>query len=127
MDRLATCVRRLRNEEGPVGNQFDVNLDALTASSGEYADVAADAYRIPADLNDKIGDPNTVAGADQYGALFASRFIPSLEGAAKLLTGIGDGINNTAKLILTTAGFYQKANDVATDQASHLTKPPIIG
>ena len=107
-------------------NRFAVNLDQLKSSSGEYKDVADAAYRIPADLNDKIGDPNTVAGDDQYGVLFASRFVPALEGAAKLLTNVGDGIHNTAKMILTTAGFYQKANDTATDNASHLTKPPII-
>jgi hypothetical protein len=108
-----------------VDNNFAVNPDQLTEASGEYADSAADAYRIPADLNDKIGDPNTIAGDDQYGALFAGKIVPSLEGAAKLLTGVGDGINNTSKLILTTRDFYLKANDVATDQASNLANHTI--
>lgn len=106
-------------------NGFAVNLDDLAASSGEYADVADAAHRIPDDVLDKIGDPNLIAGGDQYGALFAGKIIPSLEGAAQLLTGVGDGINNTSKLILTTRDFYLKANDVATDQASNLANHTI--
>lgn len=103
-------------------NRFAVNLPELAASSGEYGDVADDAVRIPANVRDKIGDPNLIAGGDQYGALFAGRIAPSIDGTERLSTGVGDGIRNTSKLIMTTHDFYVKANEVATDHASNLSK-----
>jgi hypothetical protein len=125
MDPLVICARREKNEEDLVADRFAVNLDEMAASSGAYGDVADAATRIPADVNDKIGDPNTIAGDDQYGALFANRIAPAIEGAGQLLHGVGDGLHNTSKMILTTVGFYAKANDVATDQAHNLTNHTI--
>jgi hypothetical protein len=104
-----------------VDNRFAVNLDDMTASSEEYGDVADAAYRIPLTVSNKIGDPNLIAGADQYGQLFASRIAPAIEGATQLLNGVGDGIHNTSKMIVTTRDFYAKANDINAEQASNLT------
>lgn len=106
-------------------NQFAVNLPELTASADPYGDVGDDAYRIPANVNDKIGDPNTIAGDDQYGALFANRIAPAIEGASQLLFGVGDGLHNTSKLIVTTAALYNKADQVNAEQAGNLTNHTI--
>src|SRR5579863_1361522 len=82
-DPPAICARRLRSEEDLVDNRFAANLDDMTDSSGEYAAVADSAYQIPATVSNKIGDPNLIAGPDQYGQLFANRIAPAIEGAAQ--------------------------------------------
>jgi hypothetical protein len=103
-----------------VDNRFAVNLDDLKASSEGYGDVADSAYRIPLTVSNKVGDPNLIAGADQYGQLYASRIAPAIEGATQLLNGVGDGIHNTSKMILTTHDFYAKADDINAEQAGNL-------
>lgn len=108
-----------------MGNNFDANLPELTASADPYGDVGDDAYRIPANVNDKTGDPDTIAGDDQYGALFASRIAPAIVGAAQLSHGIGDGLHNTSKLIVTTAALYNKADQVNAEQAGNLANHTI--
>ncbi len=102
-------------------NRFAVNLPELAASSGEYEDVADAAHRIPPTVTNKVGDPNLIAGGDKYGQLYANRIAPALDGAHQLLNGVGDGIRNTSKMIMTTHDFYVKANDHAIDNASSLT------
>lgn len=106
-------------------NQFAVNLDDMTASSKEYEDVASSAQRIPLTVSNKVGDPNLIAGADEFGQLYANRIAPAMEGAAQLLNGVGDGIHNTSKMIVTTRDFYAKANDINAEQAGNLANHPI--
>ena len=48
-----------------------------------------------------------------------------MKGRRQLLHGVGDGLHNTSKLILTTAGLYDKANQVNAEQAGNLTNHTI--
>lgn len=113
-----------------MADNFAANLPGLRSNAGDFGNVASGLNRIRGTVNNEIPDPKLIAAGqdgdnDQFTDLFASKIAPALQGADQLLLGMHDGVNNQHDLLLTTVDFYEKADNINTEQAGNLLNHPI--
>lgn len=113
-----------------MADQFAANLPEIRGNAGDFGNVASELARIRGTVNNEIPDPKLIAAGedgsgDQFTDLFADRIAPALQGGDQLLLGMHDGVNNQHDLLLTTVDFYEKADNLNTEQAGNLLNHPI--
>jgi len=106
-----------------VNNRTNVSPEQIRTASTEVAVQGDTAHTIPADVRGDLGPVRDIAGRDKYGEPFGERIDRALDGAERLLTGVGDGFHKTGRDLQFTADMFDKANNVATDLARNLGPP----
>jgi hypothetical protein len=104
-------------------NRLAVNPDQITATSGEFTDLADAAHRIPADVAGKLPPVLDIFGRDKYGEAVANNVGPALDGARQLLTGVGDFWSKTDGDLKVAADLYRKADGINTQLGLGLNRP----
>jgi hypothetical protein len=130
MDLLATCARREKNEEDLVADNFAANLPDIRSSAGDFGNVASELARIRGTVNNEVPDPRLIAAGedgsnDQFTDLFGNKIDPAVRGADQLLLGMHNGVGTQHDKLLTTVDFYEKADNLNTEQAGSLLNHPI--
>lgn len=110
-----------------MADRFAANLPDIRASAGDFENVASELARIRGTVNNEIPDPKVIAAGDdgsgdQFTDLFANRIAPAMQGGDQLLLGMHDGVGTQHDKLLTTVDFYEKADNLNTEQAGSLLK-----